>query len=1299
MNQPSASCATLDEQPGATAMSGAPLATPYVGPRTYTIDQAALFFGREREARDLLALVIANRVMLFFAQSGAGKSSLINTRLIPGLQTKGFEVLPVGRVGGDRTAGWQVTNIYIYNLMVTLDQSHADDRRLADLPLSDFLTSLALVDGRWVYSGNVATLGATGHDEKPDGFSKTRQVTSAPASGAVLNDESLAGDDFQIAPRALIIDQFEELLTTHPDQWAKREAFFRAVRQALDDDPFLWLVLALREDYVAALSPFAHLLPGGLRARYYMQRMEESAAFEAIAEPARLGGRPFAPGVVQVLVDNLRQVRMMGQTQPQPGQFVEPVQLQVVCYQLWEKLRANPPQPIQLADLVRCGDVDSALAEYYEETLSAVLADPQCPCSERKLRGWFDQVLITANGLRNFVLQEATTTAGMANAVVKQLQDRFLLHSENRGGGLWFELVHDRFVRPIQAANDAWAAVNSNPLAAVTQAWLAAGRDTEKLLRGELLSAAQRYADQNWHDLSADEQELLATSARRQADLDHLRAVEKRKRAEAKKFRRGVMAMAIALLVLLTAIVVVGWLFSKAQQARDAVQALRLAAESMSARTTSPELGLLLAVEASKLLVPDTGKPAPEAVQALRAQFDQWNYWQQALRDTGKSVRVVRFGRQDDQLFSADIDGRLLAWQVDQQGAQAHELLRIHQAVDAVAFHPTQDWLALGTEQGQIQVVSLQEPSTVLGVWQAHTAQTRVLALAFSADGRKLVSSGADGLIKFWYSNSFSQNEVQKIALPNQAECLPECWVRALDISTDGQWLAAGAQNQHLYLWHLAGDQPPTLVLNTKLLGVVRAVAFSHDNAWLAAGDEAGVITLYKMADVQSGATGEIKPRHHLDITQLAQVHTLAFSPMQPLLAIGDDSGVVGTLPIGEQVGEFRVLGRLDAAINAVAFSPSGNAVASAVADNEATATADSHVTLWHVTPINPEPHMLLGHAARVRALVFHSAPLTNRQATRSTTLVSAGEDETVRFWSLAAQVTAVAVITETGNRILAAAISPNGHWLATGGRDGRVRLYPLPYIVSPPTILGEHDGEIVTVAFSPDSTQLATGASDQHILIWSLDHPQQAPQVLDNIQGGILALAFSANGRLLAAGDEARRVKLWNLAQSPSSARILYTHNDWVWAVAFSPDGRYLATTGADSMIHLTPLVDGVDAQGPIFAHRQRARSLIYNPAGDVLASAGDDASVKLWNPNNLNETPVELLQHTGIVRALAFSPDGTYLASAGDDNTIQMWTVRLTDLQQMACQRAARNLAEEEWRRFFPYIERRDPCPDLYP
>src|SRR3972149_10191316 len=96
---------------------------PYIGPRPYERQDLHNFYGRAREARDLLSLILANRIVLFYAQSGAGKTSLLNAQIIPALEERGFDVLPVARVGSDVPPGIDpksVKNIFVLCTLVGL---------------------------------------------------------------------------------------------------------------------------------------------------------------------------------------------------------------------------------------------------------------------------------------------------------------------------------------------------------------------------------------------------------------------------------------------------------------------------------------------------------------------------------------------------------------------------------------------------------------------------------------------------------------------------------------------------------------------------------------------------------------------------------------------------------------------------------------------------------------------------------------------------------------------------------------------------------------------------------------------------------------------------------------------------------------------------------------------------------------------------------------------------------------------------------------------------------------------------
>ena len=466
---------------------------PYIGPRTFRKDEGHLFFGREREARDLIALVASEKLVLFYAQSGAGKSSLVNTRLIPSLEFKSYQVLPVGRVGGDGPGNVDVDNIFVYNLIRGIVQQKADDDVLANLSLPKFLAGLDVDENGYFY--NVDLLEEL--------------------------DEPIKDEGTAVIRRALILDQFEELLSTHSEAWEKRDDFFEQLAQAMQEDPYLWVILVMREDYIANLDPYAHFLPGELRVRYYMQRLERDAALQAIKIPAMNRQRPYADGVAESLVDDLSRsqiVRPDGDLDYFRGQYVEPIVLQAVCYRLWEKLPEGGSE-ITKDDLLRfMVDVNKALGGYYAERVKDVVEGEvaqKLEIKEREIREWFGKELITEGGTRNKVAQGIGGKSGrMDDAIAQEFVKRGdLVRAEKSGSGLTFyELTHDRMVEPILTNNKEWDISNSSYFRPQAEAWDEGGRSEIELLSGEALSTAQQYARENPNKLIPLEEEFLEDS-------------------------------------------------------------------------------------------------------------------------------------------------------------------------------------------------------------------------------------------------------------------------------------------------------------------------------------------------------------------------------------------------------------------------------------------------------------------------------------------------------------------------------------------------------------------------------------------------------------------------------------------------------------------------------------------------------------------------------------------------------------------------------------------------------------------
>jgi cell wall-associated NlpC family hydrolase len=383
---------------------------PYVGPRPFERGEGAFFFGREREVQELLSLVVAHRVVLLYAASGAGKTSLLNAGLGPLLDhEEGFELLPTARVRA-----------------LSANDPPVDADAYAFGVLTHLMPEAELV----------------GHERET-------------LAGFLARREHPVGEDGFPAPRALIVDQLEEVFTLYQERWSEREEFFRQLAEALDADPLLRIVLAIREDYVAHLDPFARLLPTALRTRMRLERLGRESALRAATEPARRAGRSFAPGVAEKLVDDLLEMRVDmggGQTRPVPGEYVEPVQLQVACRSLWSRL---PPDATEITEEHRLvfGDVDQVLSQFYEETIAAAAARGNLKGDE--LRERFATAFITPLETRGTVYWTPTTTAGMPAEAIEEMDRRHLIRAEVRAGARWYELTHDRLIGPVRASNRA----------------------------------------------------------------------------------------------------------------------------------------------------------------------------------------------------------------------------------------------------------------------------------------------------------------------------------------------------------------------------------------------------------------------------------------------------------------------------------------------------------------------------------------------------------------------------------------------------------------------------------------------------------------------------------------------------------------------------------------------------------------------------------------------------------------------------------------------------------------------------
>jgi hypothetical protein len=519
---------------------------PYIGPWPFERDDRANFYGRKSEARVLGALIRSEREVLFYATSGAGKTSLLNAAVIPELEEDGFAVLPVARLGSQVPPGIDpatVDNIFAYSMLLSLVEADAAVPALRSCRLRTFL------------------------EERTSGL-----------------------DSLDDRPVLLIVDQLEEIFTTHRDRWRDAEGFFRQMREALDALPDLGVLLVVREDHLAGVDPYAVILPRRLQARFRMERLGTGGALAAISRPADNAGCPFEPDAANRLVDDLRRIKVQlsggdGENKVL-GPYVEPVQLQVVCRQLWESLPEGKDGPIQWEEVERYGGVDRALTGFYQSSLDHVMAQVQSPLApgwtvtESQLRRWFGEQLITPQGTRGLAFRDekAQQTAGLPNAAAELLENQHIIRAVVRAGARWYELAHDRLIEPVQADNAVWRQAHLSPLQHQAALWVERNRPTRFLLGGRALQEAEEWASTHEEDLTAVERDFLAAS----------RVAWQGEQERARKRRRLVLVLLALAAVLIFGICIGSNLLVRELVREDWVQQVTNLEGTLSAITVLP---------------------------------------------------------------------------------------------------------------------------------------------------------------------------------------------------------------------------------------------------------------------------------------------------------------------------------------------------------------------------------------------------------------------------------------------------------------------------------------------------------------------------------------------------------------------------------------------------------------------------------------------------------------------------------------------------------------------------------------
>lgn len=444
----------------------------YPGLRPFERSQSAVFHGRGDDISRLSNLVLRERLVVLFAKSGMGKTSLLQAGCAPELERQDFVPVFLRTERSDRPLLESIGEMLDKNPQVS-GRDEIGLRPGAPQTLWEKMKRLEF-DLNGLPATPVLVF---------DQFEEAFTLSHADAGRRKFFEElaDLANETMPESLRASLMEDFAYgKIDVETMQWWERQ-------------PDVRIVLSIRSDFLHMIDRVSKTIPGILRNRYELQPLDREKARAAIVKPAEQEGDyaspmfAYAPAALEEMLDFLSGrdtgTKEEGQN-PTRADEIEAVNLQIICQDVEERVidyQKHTGFEVDGHFYEGTEGLRNSIRNFYQNQLNAfpkayvermllkaqqgvlmqeadkTLTDRPTEMLRELARRLIEESLITPGNRRNSVVDDTLISEYQVSPdFLDTLVDKSrLLRKEPRLDDFYYEISHDTLLPPVIESRNA----------------------------------------------------------------------------------------------------------------------------------------------------------------------------------------------------------------------------------------------------------------------------------------------------------------------------------------------------------------------------------------------------------------------------------------------------------------------------------------------------------------------------------------------------------------------------------------------------------------------------------------------------------------------------------------------------------------------------------------------------------------------------------------------------------------------------------------------------------------------------